>query len=90
MYKFRNINGSDPNQFTKSIIYEDEKTDLQAVFDSYLAIASNTPFLLVFVLSFSKHLKRYSRTVSASHFDVYLLADSMKQSRIVLHLFACL
>lgn len=60
MYKFRDLNttNSSEHQFAKSFIYEDEKSGLQTVFDSYLAIASNSPFLLVFALSFSKHIKR--------------------------------
>lgn len=62
MYKFRHINGSknDYNFTTQNFNFQDDKmSNLQTVFDSYLAIASNAPFLLVFALSFSKHLKRY-------------------------------
>src|SRR6218665_539063 len=40
-----------------------ERNFLQIVFESYLAIASNTPFLLVFCLGFSQTLKRINEKV---------------------------
>ena len=58
MYKFRNLNNS-KIEFGDG---DQNKSDLQTVFDSYLAIASNSPFLLIFALSFSQHLKRLNET----------------------------
>ncbi|KAH9400654.1 hypothetical protein TYRP_002224 [Tyrophagus putrescentiae] len=50
MFKFRHLNGtvdySTYNDKSSSIIADEDKSDLQAVFDSYLAIASNLPFLI--------------------------------------------
>ena len=67
MFKFRHLNGtvdySAYNDKSSSIIADEDKSDLQAVFDSYLAIASNLPFLIVFALSFSQTLKRLNETV---------------------------
>lgn len=64
MFKFRHINGTVEHNFDKTFRSEEEKSKLQTLFDSYLAIASNLPFLIVFVLSFSKTLKRYCRYLS--------------------------
>lgn len=61
MFKFRDV-----NNFTKHphpIFDDSDKSNLQTVFDSYLAIASNLPFLFVFAFSFSKHLKKIDETV---------------------------
>lgn len=67
MYKFRHLNGSTVDSSTyidkPSNLADEDKSDLQAVFDSYLAIASNLPFLIVFALSFSQTLKRLNETV---------------------------
>lgn len=60
MFKFRDV-----NNFTKHphpIFDDSDKSNLQTVFDSYLAIASNLPFLFVFAFSFSKHLKKYVKS----------------------------
>lgn len=47
-YKFRDVNSTDTH----------DKTELQKFFDSYLIIACNSPFLLVYLVSMTQYFHR--------------------------------
>lgn len=60
MFKFRDLNNSKVPTTWGESYYGEPKSELQKYFDSYLAIASNLPFLFVFSLSFVQSLKKVS------------------------------
>lgn len=60
MFKFRDLNSSNVPTTWGTRYLGEPKSELQKYFDSYLAIASNLPFLLVFGLSLIQGLKRVS------------------------------
>ncbi|XP_027200139.2 equilibrative nucleoside transporter 3-like [Dermatophagoides pteronyssinus] len=53
-YKFRNVNSTNIYNYND----DSDKTKLQTFFDSYLIIACNSPFLLVYLVSMTRYFQR--------------------------------